>query len=393
MTPLTPTTDEAFMALALEQARNGQGRTFPNPCVGCVIVHEGRVVGQGYHRRAGEPHAEVVALASLEEGIDPSRCTLYVTLEPCCMQGRTPACTSAIERAGIRRVVIGAVDPDPRVHGKGVALLKALGVEVVTGVSREACERLIRGFAKRTLHGMPWVIAKWAMSLDGKIAASNGESMWITSEEARFKAHQLRDRSDAILVGKNTAIADDPRLTCRIEDGHDPVRVVLDASLEVPLTHAILQGDTSRARTIVFAGEHILEDEALSEKKAQIEAQGVAVELLTSHLNGETSTYRLALDQALSALAAHGICTVMVEGGGALLGALRDARHIDEIHAFIAPKIIGGARAPGPLSGLGADGMKEVFSLEDVTIDRLDSGDLHIHATVPAIARRFVTSW
>lgn len=393
MTTRTESTDEAFMALAIEQAKKGLGRTFPNPCVGCVLVHEGRVVGQGYHHRAGEPHAEVMALRSLEEGVDPSRCTLYVTLEPCCMQGRTPACTSAIESAGIRRVVIGAVDPDPRVHGKGVALLKALGVEVVTGVSRQACERLIRGFAKRTLHGMPWVLAKWAMSLDGKIAASNGESMWITSEEARFEAHQLRDQSDAILIGKNTAIADDPRLTCRIEDGHDPVRVVLDASLEVPLTHKILHAETSRASTIVYAGAHIVEDEALVEKMATIQAQGVEVELVASRFNEASSSHRIELDEVLAALATRGICTVMVEGGGALLGALRDARHIDEIHAFIAPKIIGGAGAPGPLAGLGADGMKEVFTLEDVRLEQLDAGDLHLSAIVPAIARRYVTSW
>ncbi len=381
-----PRYDEQFMALALSEARKGLGRTFPNPSVGCVIVLDGKVVGQGYHHKAGEPHAEVMALRSVDASVDLSKCTLYVTLEPCCMTGKTPACTSAIERAGIRRVVVGAVDPDARVNGKGVALLKTLGVEVVVGVLQQECEFIIRGFAKRTVHKIPWVLAKWAMTLDGKIATKTGESMWITGEKARFRAHQIRNYVDAIMVGKNTAIEDDPRLTCRIDDGHDPIRVLVDARLEVPLERKILHADTSRADTIVLAASSYME--ANPDAVLAREAQGVRVLAVKS----DEETGHLDMDDALHVLGAQGIGMLMVEGGGAIFGSLQDAQLIDEVHTFIAPKVIGGQQARGPVLGAGASHMKDVFALEQVQCEVLTGGDVYISGQVPSMARRYVTS-
>ncbi len=377
-------THQHFMALALTEARKGLGRTSPNPSVGCVIVHEGQVVGAGYHHKAGEPHAEVMALRDVAEGVDLSQCTIYVTLEPCCVQGRTPACTSAILAAGIRRVVIGAVDPDERVHGKGVNLLREHDVEVITGVLEDECEYVIRGFARRSLHGLPWVVAKWAMSLDGKIAARDGDSVWITGDAARRQGHMLRNRLDAVLVGKGTALADNPTLTCRIEGGRDPVRVLLDARLEVGLDGVtLLDPTTSRGKTLIVTS-HLASDEAREAR----EARGLTVLLAKVDEQGHFDM----LD-VMRVLGDQEICTVLVEGGGGVLGALRDAQLIDEVHAFIAPRIIGGVEATSPLGSRGAAGMHEVFGLEGVKTSVLDGGDVYVRGRVPDSARRVVATW
>lgn len=372
-----------FMSLALNEARKGFGRTFPNPSVGCVVVFDGQVVGKGYHHRAGEPHAEVMALRSVPDDVDLAGCTLYVTLEPCCITGRTPACTSAIEAAGIMRVVIGAIDPDPRVHGKGVALLESRGVEVITGVMRQECEHLIRGFARRNMHGVPWVVAKWAMSLDGKIAARNGDSVWITKDAARHQGHVLRDQLDAVLVGKGTALADNPTLTCRIDGGRDPVRVLLDARCEVGLDTTLLDPTTTSARTLIVTSA--LADEAdVSARRAR----GLDVLVVPHDEHG-----RLDMLEAMRALGSEGIGTVLVEGGGGVLGALRDARLIDEVHAFIAPRVIGGQQATSPVGSLGAAGMDEVFSLDRVEVSVLEGDDVYVRGIVPDESRRFITQW
>ena len=377
--------DERFMELALEQARRGIGRTWPNPAVGCIIALDGEVVGAGYHPKAGEPHAEVMALESVPDRVDTSRCVLYVTLEPCCMQGRTPACTSAVQAAGIRRVVVGTIDPDRRVHGRGIALMRERGVEVKVGVLQGECRHLIRGFAKRVSLGLPWVVAKWAMSLDGKIAARDGSSFWITGEHARRRAHRLRDELDAVLVGKGTALADDPRLTCRLEGGRDPARVLIDARLEVGLDLKLLDPSTSRGETFIIA----LKSAPQRAIRARRER---GLHVLTVDAS-PASPGRVAMRSALAALAERGLGTVMVEGGAGVLGAMWDAGLIDEVCAFVAPKIIAGEGAPSPVGGLGAGSMAQVERLERARAVALEGGDVEIRGELPPGSRREVVRW
>jgi diaminohydroxyphosphoribosylaminopyrimidine deaminase/5-amino-6-(5-phosphoribosylamino)uracil reductase len=358
---------ERFMRAAIEQARKGLGRTHPNPCVGSVIVRGDEIVARGFHARAGGPHAEVNAIADLPEEVDPADCTIYVTLEPCCIHGRTPPCTSAILTKGLPRVVIGSLDPNPRVDGKGVALLREAGVEVTTGVLRGECDELIRPFSKRVLTGLPWVTAKWAMSLDGKIATREYESSWITGPEARERVHYLRDTHDAIMVGKNTLTHDNPRLTCRLPDdqGRDPWRVVVDARLEASLDSHVYNLDDTAAPTIVLTGEG-----ADARRRQLLEERGVEVVVIARDERGW-----LDMEAGLRALAERGLTSVLVEGGGNLLGSLLDGGHIDRVYAFIAPKLIGGQGAISPVLGKGIASMSEVFALQDWSMEQV-GGDV-----------------
>ncbi len=320
--------DECYMRLALREARKGIGRTSPNPAVGAVVVANGRVIATGYHARAGGPHAEVVAL---KRAGDAARgATLYVTLEPCNHTGRTGPCTQAILAAGIRRVVIGMADPNPHVAGGGARMLAANGIEVEEGVLAADCEAINRPFVKHITTGRPWVILKAGMSLDGKLATATGHSSWITNEAARRQVHRLRGRVDAILVGRRTAVLDDPSLTCRVAGGRDPVRVVLDSRLQLSATARMLRQD-SPAPTWIFCTE-----DAPLVNEERLAAAGGEVHRLPAGTDG-----RIDLGRLLDFLGGRGIMSLLVEGGGLVHTAFLEAGLADECLLFVAPILLG----------------------------------------------------
>lgn len=361
--------DERLMAQAIELARRAVGRTHPNPMVGCVIVSDDEIVGRGYHRRAGQPHAEIVALEDADG--DLTGAEMFVNHEPCCHVGRTPPCTDAIVESGIDRVVVGTIDPDPRVSGQGIEILRDAGVDVACGVLETESRRLNAPFFKYIAEGIPWVAAKWAMSLDGKIATRSGDSRWITDEAARRRVHQLRDHHDAILVGKQTLLADDPRLTCRNDGGRDPVRFVVDARLEAPPDHRVFNHRDSDAPTVVFAGPNTGGD-----RRQRLEDRGVDIVEVPVDDRGW-----LRPTPMLEAVGDRDLLSLLVEGGGTLLGSLFDAGFVDYAYGFVAPRIIGGDRAPTPLAGDGIASMTDVLDLQSPTVERL-SPDLLIHGPV-----------
>jgi len=348
------------MRLALELARRGLGRTHPNPPVGAVIVRDGRVVGRGYHPKAGEPHAEIFALR--EAGDAARGATMYVTLEPCVHHGRTPPCVDAILAAGIAEVHIATLDPNPVVHGQGVAKLRAAGVKVVLGEGEADAQRLIEGFAHWVRTRRPWVVVKYAMTLDGKIATRTGHARWITGPQARVWVHRLRDQVDAILVGRGTVEADDPRLTTRVPGAttvHHPLRVVLDSRGRAPLTARVFAADLP-GQTVLAATPALP-----PARRAAFEAQGVEVWTLPAGADG-----RVSLPALLDALGARGITTLLVEGGPTVLGAFFDAGLVHKVHAFVAPVVFGGA-APSAIGGWGVARADQAPRLRAVTIERL----------------------
>ncbi len=355
--------DEVFMHEALALARRTLGRTAPNPAVGAVVVRDGRIVGRGWTHPPGGPHAEIVALR--EAGKAASGATLYVTLEPCCHYGRTPPCTEAIVAASIARCVAAVADPFPLVNGGGIALLRRSGIVVEIGLKAREATDLNAGFFARVRTGRPLVLAKYAMTLDGRIATRTGHSRWITGEEARLVVHQLRDRVDAITVGAGTVIADDPALTTRLPDElagdggpHHPLRVVVDGRGASPLTARVfdpsLPGRTLVATTAAAAPEWL---SGLAERDVELVTCGEGPEL--------------RLDVLLDWLGARGINTLLVEGGGRLLGAFFDGRLVDQIAAFVAPVVVGGSDAPGPVGGCGVPTMTEALRLTNVRLTRL----------------------
>jgi diaminohydroxyphosphoribosylaminopyrimidine deaminase / 5-amino-6-(5-phosphoribosylamino)uracil reductase len=326
--------DLRFMRVALDEAR--KGRPSPNPHVGAAVVRDGAIVAVGHHERAGERHAESNAL--VDAGDAARGATLYVTLEPCNHHGRTPPCTDAILAAGVARVVVGCSDPHPHVPGSSDRLRSA-GIEVVIGALEDDARFLIADFEKHIRTGLPFVIAKAALTLDGKMATRTGSSKWITGIEARTEAHRLRDACDAIMVGVGTVLADDPALTVRLVPGVTPLRVVLDRALRTPETAAVLAGD-SRA-TLVF--------HAPSAPPSRREALGArGVELVEVPVAGG----RLSLDHVLRELGRRDVVRLLVEGGPTLHSSLFEAGLVDRVALFLAPKIVGDAAAPGLASGL-----------------------------------------
>jgi diaminohydroxyphosphoribosylaminopyrimidine deaminase/5-amino-6-(5-phosphoribosylamino)uracil reductase len=320
---------EFFMRIALDEAARGLGRTHPNPAVGAILVKGGRVIARGYHRKAGTAHAEVVAIEAA--GARARGADLYTTLEPCDHWGRTGPCSQAILDAGIKRVVCASADPNPLVLGRGVARLRRQGVEVLRGVLRPEADALNRPFFKFMREGTPWVTLKAAVTLDGKLATGAGDSRWVTGEQARLRVHQLRDRADAVLVGANTVVQDDPALTTRLPDdaGRNPVRVVVDSHLRVPLGRKVFSPRHS-GRTIVATLEK--EDHPRARKLA---ARGV--EVWTVRGRGG----RVDLKTLLRRLAQDGLLHVMVEGGSEVFGSLLRDRLADELWVFLAPKVVG----------------------------------------------------
>lgn len=352
-----------YMRRALALADQARGRTSPNPPVGAVLVRRGRIVGEGFTRPAGESHAEVVALA--QAGENARGAALYVTLEPCCHHGRTPPCVDAIVAAGVAEVHAALQDPNPRVAGQGLRELERRGVTVVLGDGERQAHELIRPFRKWVETGRPLVVAKWAMTLDGKIATHTGDSRWVSGELSRQRAHELRDVSDAIAVGIGTVIADDPELTARLvaptrpQRAHQPLRVIVDSQARIPLGARVLAPDLAPG-TLVACSET-----APEAARAAIEAAGARV-LPLPEQDG-----RVDLRSLLAALAQLNVLTLLVEGGGTLLGSLFEARLVDHVYAFIAPKIAGGASAITPVEGLGATRMGCALDLVEIRLERL----------------------
>ena len=324
-----PTQDQRFMARALELAE--QGRPSPNPRVGAVIVAAGKIVGEGFHAKAGGAHAEVAAIESAQKsGANIAGATLYVTLEPCNHVGRTPPCTKAILAAKIARVVVGCSDPNPHVEGGGVAALTAAGVQVTSGVLEAEAKALIAPWTKFVTTGLPYVALKLALSLDGRIATRTGSSKWVTGRDARARVHALRAQADAVAVGINTALADDPRLTVRAAKGENPVRVVFDTKLRLA-THLRLVTTAREIPTWVVASE-----DAETSLEEELTSRGVEVLRVPVGTEG-----RVDVHLAARALAERGIVSLMVEGGAELAGSLLATRLADELHAFLAPILLG----------------------------------------------------
>ena len=345
-----------YMARALELAWDAVGRTSPNPPVGAVVVRDGRVSGEGSTQPAGEAHAEVVALR--QAGNLARGSTMYVTLEPCSHYGRTPPCTDAIIAAGVTEVHASMIDPNPLVGGSGVERLRKAGVAVQLWEGRSNAEELAAPHAKFTTTSRPLVTAKFAMSLDGKIATRTGDSKWITSVEARSYVHELRARSDAIMAGIGTVIADNPQLTARRPDGtpfpHQPLRVIVDSNGRLPLDSSLLQ--QAGSTLVVMAND-------LQNVRADLESAGAEVLMATG------GDGRVDLGALLDELGRREITSVFVEGGGTLLGSIFDRRMADRVVAFVAPVIIGGEAAPSPVGGEGTERMADILRLTDVGIE------------------------
>jgi diaminohydroxyphosphoribosylaminopyrimidine deaminase / 5-amino-6-(5-phosphoribosylamino)uracil reductase len=358
-----PDLDLWHMRRALELAAQGQGFVEPNPMVGCVIARGAEIIGEGWHRRFGQAHAEVEALKVA--GPRAAGATLYVTLEPCCHFGKTPPCTQAILTAQIARVVAAARDPFPAVDGGGLAELKKGGVEVHVGVLEDEANRLNAPYLKLLGTGRPWVIAKWAMTLDGKIATRTGSSQWISNAQSREVVHQLRGRMDAILVGRGTAEHDDPLLTARPPGPRTALRIVLD-------THAALRSESQLVQTAQKTPVMVaVGSESKPSQRQRLTAAGCDVFLC------EGATHAARLGALLEELGRRRLTNVLVEGGGRLLGSLLDSRQIDEAHVFIAPKLVGGAAASSPVGGEGIAKLSDALLLDALEVRQL-GGDVYL---------------
>ncbi|TWU31515.1 bifunctional diaminohydroxyphosphoribosylaminopyrimidine deaminase/5-amino-6-(5-phosphoribosylamino)uracil reductase RibD [Novipirellula artificiosorum] len=340
--------DAEFMRLALQLAEQGRGYVEPNPMVGCVIVRGGKVIGQGFHERFGEAHAEVNALRSCG---DPSGATVYVTLEPCCHFGKTPPCTHALIEAGVRRVVVAMGDPFDQVNGGGLTDLQQAGIETVSGVMDAEARELNIAYLKRIQTGRPWCVAKWAMTVDGRIATTIGQSQWITGDESRCDVHQLRGRSDAILVGMGTVLADDPLLTARPAGPRTATRVVF-CSRRVPDASSKLIQSARDIPLLLIASES-LGDESLN----PLEQLGATV------FRCGTADPVEGVREAVAHLGSLGMTNVIVEGGGELLGSFVQSGQIDEYHVYMGAKVFGGRTAPGPIGGPGFEQLTDAVAL------------------------------
>ncbi len=361
----SPDNDRYYMQRCLTLARTAMGNTAPNPMVGCVIVKDGKIIGEGYHPKAGEPHAEIFALRSANQTYEAQTskpqtskttvgATLYVNLEPCNHTGRTPPCSDAVIASGVSRVVVGMVDPNPKVAGSGIAKIKAAGIAVTVGVEEEACQTLNEAFVHRILHQRPFGILKYAMTIDGKIATTTGHSAWITSPDSRRWVHELRSHCQAIIIGGNTVRKDNPHLTCHGVSDRVPLRVVMSRSLELPTAANLWNCD--QAPTVIFTqpnpNRHI--HNALIHQGVEI----IELEQLTP-------------DSVMKTLYDRGQAKVLWECGGTLAAQALQDKSIQKLYAFIAPKIIGGALAPTPIGDLGLTEMTQAIELKKLGLQSI----------------------
>lgn len=380
------TMDEHFMELALAEARKGTGWVNPNPLVGAVIVKNGEVIGTGYHEKFGGLHAERNALKNCKQ--DPQGATIYVTLEPCCHYGKTPPCTEALLESGISCVVIGSLDPNPLVSGKGVQILREHGVEVKIGVLEEKCREMNRVFLHYITTKTPFVVMKYAMTMDGKISTVTGKSRWITGEEARIHVHKDRHRYMAIMVGSGTVLADDPMLNCRLADEagklryRDPIRIICDSRFQIPVASRIVQSADQIRTILAVAKEKELEKgrsteeiKSLKTKKKQCEEAGCEI-LEISLVNGHIS-----LAELMQELGKRQIDSILLEGGATLNWAALHSGIVNRVQTYITPKIFGGEGAKTPVGGAGVSLVQDAVYLKNQTV-RMIGSDLLVESEV-----------
>ena len=356
--------DEKYMRLAMQLAGNAIGRTSPNPLVGAVIVKDNRVVGCGWHRKAGTPHAEVHALnqaGELAQGAD-----VYVTLEPCAHYGKTPPCAKALVEAKVKNVYGGLLDVNPKVAGKGFKILEDAGIHVEYGFLQDELRKQNEVFFKWIEHKKPFVVLKAAMTLDGKIATATGQSKWITNETSRAYGYKLRDIYDGIMVGINTVIEDNPMLTARVDGGKNPIRIVVDSSLKIDINANVVQDKS--AKTIVATT-----DKADKDKILKLQAQDVDVIVVDKDKNDKVD-----IEKLLDILGQQNICSILVEGGATLSGSFVAKKLVDKVYFFIAPKIVGGKEAKTPVAGTGILNLQEALTLKDIQIEKLEEDILII---------------
>lgn len=352
---------EEYMRRALELARKGEGHTSPNPMVGCVVVKDGRIISEGYHEKYGEFHAERNALTRCTE--DTAGADLYVTLEPCCHQGKTPPCTDIIIEKKIARVFVGSMDSNPLVAGKGVQILRDHAIYVETGILEEECLKLNEVFYHYITAKTPFVVMKYAMTLDGKIACATGDSKWVTGEIARAQVHRMRGRYRGIMVGIGTVLADDPMLNCRVKGGVDPVRIICDSNLHIPLESQIVK-TASEIETIVACSQESLEAERKQEKIRKLKEAGI-------QLIGTEGAHGVNLVELMKKLGEQNIDSILLEGGGTLNASALEDGIVNKVYAYIAGKLIGGMDARSPVEGMGIDRMADAITLKDMEIERL----------------------
>jgi diaminohydroxyphosphoribosylaminopyrimidine deaminase/5-amino-6-(5-phosphoribosylamino)uracil reductase len=365
--------DRRHLARAIEIAEGGRGQVSPNPLVGAVIARGPQLISEGFHQRVGGPHAEVEAIRAAD-GEDLTDATMYVSLEPCCHHGRTPPCTDAIREAGIRRVVVASDDPSEHAHGRGLGILRDDGVEVVLGAPdlAERARLLNQPFRKHARTGLPWVLFKAAMSLDGKVATRSGDSQWISSETSRALGHRWRAQSDAVAVGIGTALADDPQLTARLEDvTRQPRRVVFDSLARLPLASALVRGARETALTVVVSRA------APRQATDALETHGAEVIVATGE--NEPARVRSALHQ----LGSSGVTSILLEGGPHLAGSFLDAGEVDEMRLFLAPLVLGGRTARDPLEGEGVEQIADAVRALTLECERVGE-DLLVSARIKA---------
>ncbi|MBI2314757.1 bifunctional diaminohydroxyphosphoribosylaminopyrimidine deaminase/5-amino-6-(5-phosphoribosylamino)uracil reductase RibD [Candidatus Daviesbacteria bacterium] len=347
--------DQSFLSLCLRLARKGLGWTNPNPLAGAVLVRNNRIIGRGFHHQVGKAHAEIEALAVSE---DPKGATLYVNLEPCSSFGKTPPCVDTIIEKKIKKVVFSTLDPNPKNYGKGLAKLQQAGIETSVGILETEARRLNEAFFIFHEKNRPFIVLKFAASLDGKIATYTGDSRWITNEKARLYARNLRGQYQAILAGINTILADNPNLGTRIKGKKDPIRIILDAELKIPLNAQVLRDNNVIIATTTKANKS---------KQAQLEKKGVTVWLFD----------QITINKILSKLKEETIISILVEGGGQTLGEFVDAKIIDKVYAFHAPLIIGGEKAIS-IGRQGASTIKQALHLQNVIFKRFEDNLLTI---------------
>lgn len=377
------------MRRAIELAKKGGGYVHPNPLVGCVVVKDDEIIAEGYHEKYGEFHAERNALTRCKT--ETKGASLYVTLEPCCHYGKTPPCTEIIIEKGIKKVFVGILDPNPLVAGKGVKILQDAGIEVEVGLCENEIREMNKVFLKYITTKRPYVIMKTAMTLDGKIAAHTGDSKWVTNKESRKMVHELRSELAGVIVGIGTVLADDPMLNVRLEgEHHQPVRIVVDSNLRIPVDSQLVK-TANEYRTIV-ACRHFDRSEA---ERSEVEKSSLNVNKQKGFLDSlrslemtgvellecQSNNNHVDINDLMTKLGAMGIDSLLLEGGGTLNAAFLEAGCVDEVWAFIAPKIIGGEGAKTPVSGKGIDKMSEAINLQDIDIQNIN-GDILIKGKI-----------